>query len=324
MKIFPASLPALPSASRLGKVALLMGGWAAEREISLQSGRAVLTALQTAGVDTVAIDVNQNIVNVLQEHAFDRAFNVLHGRGGEDGTIQSILEVQKIPYTGSGVLASAICMDKYRSKLIWRALGLPTPDFMLLDDESDCEQALGELGLPLIVKPIFEGSSIGIHKVEQASELLPAWQQAKQYGPVLAECWIDGQEYTVGILQGQALPLIRLETSRTFYDYQAKYVDNDTQYHCPCGLDESQETDVQALALQAFAALSAQGWGRVDFMLDSQQQPYLIEVNTVPGMTDHSLVPMAAEASGVDFVELVLRILATSLIDRSLGSAYDA
>lgn len=299
-----------------GKVALLMGGWSAERAVSLNSGNAVLDALRRQGVDVTPIDVDCDVFNVLQNGNFDRVFNMLHGRGGEDGVIQSILEVMGLPYTGSGVLGSAVAMDKLRSKYLWRGLGLPTPDFVVLENAADCEKALERLGLPLIVKPVLEGSSIGISKVKQSNEMQPAWEQARKFGPVIAEKWITGGEYTVGILGEQILPLIRLETSREFYDYEAKYVGNQTRYHCPCGLSAQLEQSLQQLARQAFTALGAEGWGRVDFMLDAAQQPWLIEANTVPGMTDHSLVPMAAKAAGISFDELVLRILSTSIPER--------
>lgn len=298
-----------------GKVALLMGGWSAERAVSLNSGNAVLEALRRLGVDVTPIDADRDVFNVLRQGNFDRVFNMLHGRGGEDGVIQALLELMELPYTGSGVLGSAVAMDKLRSKYLWKGLALSTPDFVILENAADCETALDRLGLPLIVKPILEGSSIGISKVKQADEMQPAWEQARRFGPVIAEKWITGGEYTAGILGGQVLPLIRLETPREFYDYEAKYLDNQTRYHCPCGLSSQLEESLQQLAQQAFAALGAGGWGRVDFMLDAAQQPWLIEANTVPGMTDHSLVPMAAKAAGIGFDELVLRILASSMTE---------
>lgn len=298
-----------------GRVALLMGGWSAERAVSLNSGNAVLEALRRLGVDVTPIDVDRDVVNVLRQGNFDRVFNMLHGRGGEDGVIQALLELMALPYTGSGVLGSAVAMDKLRSKYLWKGLALPTPDFVILEKAVDCETALDRLGLPLIVKPVLEGSSVGISKVKQANEMQPAWEQAQAFGPVIAEKWITGGEYTAGILGEQVLPLIRLETPREFYDYEAKYLDNQTRYHCPCGLSSQLEESLQQLARRAFAALGADGWGRVDFMLDAAQQPWLIEANTVPGMTDHSLVPMAAKAAGIGFDELVLRILATSMTE---------
>jgi len=304
----------LPPDSRdFGRVAVLLGGDSAEREISLRSGAAVLAALQRRGVEAQGIDAGRDVLQRLQEGAYDRAFIMLHGRGGEDGVIQGALERLGLPYTGSGVLGSALGMDKYRTKLIWRALGLPTPESVLLSHENDLQQA-DALGYPLIVKPSHEGSSIGMAKVSGASELAAAWQEASRYdAQVLAERWIVGGEYTASILGERALPLIRLETPRTFYDYEAKYQATTTLYHCPCGLAAAQEQALQTLSLRAFAAVGASGWGRVDLMLDQAGQPWLIEVNTAPGMTDHSLVPMAARQAGIDFDELVLRILAGTL-----------
>jgi D-alanine-D-alanine ligase len=299
--------------SDFGKVAVLMGGDSAEREISLRSGAAVLTALQQRGVDAHGIDVGADLLQRLTTSGFDRAFIILHGRGGEDGVIQGALERIGLPYTGSGVLGSALGMDKYRTKALWRGLDLPTPESVLIRDAADLEAA-GSLGFPLMIKPSREGSSIGMTKVEDTQQLQQAWETARRYdASVLAECWIIGREYTAALLQGEALPLIRLETPHTFYDYAAKYNADTTRYHCPCGLAPSQEAELQALSLQAFEAVGADGWGRVDLMLDEQQRPWLIEVNTVPGMTDHSLVPMSARAAGIEFDELVLRILATSL-----------
>lgn len=296
-----------------GRVAVLMGGWSAEREVSLRSGRAVLEALGAQGVDAHGIDVEADVLTVLQRGQFDRVFNILHGRGGEDGVIQGALETLGLPYTGSGVLGSALAMDKRRTKLCWLGAGLPTPVFRLLESEDDCLAALETLKLPLIVKPSLEGSSIGMAKVELADELVPAWRLARRYGEVIAERWIEGEEYTAGFVADQALPLIRLETPRQFYDYEAKYLSEDTRYHCPCGLDPDLESTLQALCQRAFNAIGGKGWGRVDFMLDEEGEPFLIEVNTVPGMTDHSLVPMAARVLGMDFRTLTWRILETSL-----------
>jgi D-alanine-D-alanine ligase len=295
-----------------GRVAVLMGGWSAEREVSLRSGRAVLEALTAAGVDAHGVDVEADVLTVLQRGQFDRVFNILHGRGGEDGVIQGALEVLGLPYTGSGVLGSALAMDKHRTKLCWLGAGLPTPASQLLGTEGDCLAALESIKLPLIVKPSLEGSSIGMAKVELADQLVPAWRLARRYGEVIAERWIEGEEYTAGFVAGEALPLIRLETPREFYDYEAKYLAEDTRYHCPCGLTPSVESELQSLCRQAFDAIGGEGWGRVDFLLDADRQPFLIEVNTVPGMTDHSLVPMAARAHGLDFNALTWRILETS------------
>lgn len=304
---------------KYGKVALLMGGLSAEREISLISGKAVLQGLQASGVDVTPIDVGADIAEVLARSGFDRIFNILHGGSGENGTIQALLDLYRIPYTGSGVLGCALAMDKLRSKWIWKGVGLAVPDYMELRSDKDCATAVRELGLPLMVKPVFEGSSVGISKVEHADDMLNAWKLASRYGAVIAEKFISGAEYTAGILAGEALPVIRLETPRAFYDYEAKYKDDKTRYHCPCGLPEAKEREIQQIALRAYAALGAGGWGRVDFMADREGRPWLIEANTVPGMTDHSLVPMAARAAGINFEELVLRILDTSLDKRGGG-----
>lgn len=299
--------------AEFGKVAVLMGGLSAEREISLKSGRAVLKALLARGIDAHGIDVDRRILEVLWQGAYDRVFIVLHGRGGEDGVIQGALETLDLPYTGSGVLASALAMDKLRTKYQWLGVGLPTPRFRVLEAGFDPQAVAAELGLPLAVKPANEGSSIGVSRVTDTAQLRTAWEQAARcHSPVLAEPWIMGKEYTGTLLQGEALPLIRLETPRTFYDFEAKYQTNDTHYHCPCGLDTVREAKLRALIEKAFDAVGGYGWGRVDFVVDEVGQPWLLEVNTVPGMTDHSLVPMAARAVGMDFEELVWRILETS------------
>ena len=296
-----------------GKVAVLMGGWSAEREISLLSGQAVLQALQESGVDAHAVDVGHGIAAELAGADYSRALIMLHGRGGEDGAMQGLLEVMGLPYTGSGILGSALAMDKLRCKQVWAAEGFPTPAFMVLANEQDCEQALAQLGLPLIIKPAQEGSSIGMSKVETAAEMLPAFTTARQcQGTVIAEKWVTGAEYTAAILNHRVLPMIRLETDRKFYDYVAKYESNDTRYICPCGLEAATEQELGALMLNAFDAIDASGWGRVDFMLDSDGKPWLIEANTVPGMTSHSLVPMAAKQDGIDFNQLVIEILRSS------------
>jgi len=298
--------------SGYGKVAVLMGGDSAEREVSLRSGAAVLAALQRRGVDAHGLDAGADVLRRLDSEGFDRAFIILHGRGGEDGVIQGALERLGMPYTGSGVLGSALGMDKYRTKALWRGLELPTPASVLINDGDDLAAA-DRLGYPLMIKPSREGSSIGMAKVDNREQLQQAWEAARRYDAlVLAECWIVGREFTASILQGEALPLIRLETPHQFYDYEAKYHADTTRYHCPCGLPASQEAELQRLCVQAFEAVDARGWGRVDLMLDEAERPWLIEVNTVPGMTDHSLVPMAAKAAGIDFDELVMRILATS------------
>lgn len=295
-----------------GKVAVLMGGQSAEREISLQSGRAVLAALLRRGVDAHEVDAGPDVLQLLDEDGFERAFIMLHGRGGEDGVIQGALDRVGLPYTGSGVLGSALGMDKYRTKLLWRGAGLPTPEFVLMTQDGHLKDA-AEMGFPLMIKPAHEGSSIGMSKVTDREELKTAWHDARVYdGDVLAERWIEGEEYTAAILGDRVLPLIRLETPRTFYDYEAKYQADSTRYHCPCGLDLQREEILQALALRAFEAVGASGWGRVDLMLDAASQAWLIEINTVPGMTDHSLVPMAAKQAGIEFDELVMRILLSS------------
>ena len=306
------------TAKDFGRVAVLMGGMSAEREISLISGRAVLEGLSSRGVDAVGVDVQgSGVLAQLTDGGFDRVFIVLHGRGGEDGVIQGALELLGLPYTGSGVMGSAIGMDKFRTKLVWQGMGLPTPGFVVLRCEDDLKTAQ-ELGFPLMVKPAHEGSSIGLTRADSAAALRDAWATAREYdGDVLAERWITGAEYTVGILGDEALPVIRLETPHEFYDYDAKYFADDTRYLIPCGLDSEREAAVQALALKAFAAVGARGWGRVDLMLDDEGRYWLIEINTVPGMTGHSLVPMAAKARGIEFAELVWRILAQTLEGRA-------
>lgn len=298
---------------RFGKVAVLMGGLSAERDISLLTGNAVLDALQRGGVDAHGIDVGHDIAEKLAGQDFDRVFIALHGRGGEDGTMQGMLETIGLPYTGSRVLGSALAMDKLRCKQLWKATGLPTPAWKTLQAVSDLA-AVNELAYPVMIKPAHEGSSIGMSKVDAATNLEAAWQKASDYDDsVIAEQFITGAEYTVAILNGRALPAIKLETDNVFYDYDAKYISNDTRYLCPCGLDEQAEQALQELALEAFRVVGASGWGRVDLMRDTAGKAWLIEVNTVPGMTSHSLVPMAAKAAGISFDELVLNILATSL-----------
>ncbi|MBK1672553.1 D-alanine--D-alanine ligase [Ectothiorhodospira shaposhnikovii] len=298
-----------------GRVAVLMGGGSAEREVSLRSGQAVLRALLSSGVDAHGIDVGRDVLEILACGDYDRAFIILHGRGGEDGVIQGALELLGIPYTGTGVAGSAVGMNKLMSKRLWRGAGLPTPDYRVLESGFDPVAVVEALGLPLIVKPALEGSSIGMSRVNRVEDLPAAFEVAAACGgPVFAERWITGREFTAAILDGEPLPLIRLETPRSFYDYEAKYAAGDTRYHCPCGLDPEAEAAVQALALAAFEGVSGRGWGRVDLMMDAGGKAWVIEVNTVPGMTDHSLVPMAARVAGLDFQALVMKILATSLI----------
>ncbi len=306
----------------LGKVAVLMGGWSAERTISLNSGQAVLDALLHGGVDAHGIDVQrETFLTELAQGQFARAFVILHGPGGEDGVMQGALEVLGLPYTGSGVMASALAMDKLRSKQLLEGAGIPTPSYLVLEDDFDADYVAATLGLPLMVKPALEGSSIGMSKVDEIEELSTAQQQAARFkGKVLAERWIEGREYTVAILGDTPLPVICLETPRDFYDYEAKYQANDTRYLCPCGLADEEEHRLQRLALAAFQALGAEGWGRVDIMCTQDGTPFVIELNTVPGMTDHSLVPMAARAAGINFDQLVLRILTQTLHLKQEGS----
>ena len=310
----PAGLRRISAAADFGRVAVLYGGTSSEREISLRSGAAVLAALQRRGVDAQGFDPAERPLAELAG-AYARAWIVLHGPGGEDGSLQGALEFLGVPYTGSGVTGSAIGMDKLRTKRMAAAVGIPTPDFIVLRTEADLGLALQRLGLPMIVKPASQGSSVGMSRVTQASELPAAWRAATQHEPVaFAEPWITGAEYTVSMLQGQALPAIRIEAAGGFYDYEAKYFRNDTRYLCPCGLAPQAEQQLAKLSLAAFEVCGAEGWGRADFMMSGGGQPLLLEINTVPGMTDHSLVPMAARAAGIDFDELVWRVLETSLV----------
>jgi D-alanine-D-alanine ligase len=292
------------------RVAVLLGGKSAEREVSLNSGALVLAALRARGVDAHAFDPAEKGLEVLIAGRYERAFIALHGRFGEDGTLQGALEWLGLRYTGSGVLGSALAMDKLRAKRLWMAEGLPTPPFEILDAKSDFRATAKRLGLPLMVKPVNEGSSIGMSKVRAAGGLEEAYALAVNYDrAVIAEKFVEGTELTAGILGDEALPLIKLETPRDFYDYQAKYVADDTRYLIPCGLPAAKERQIQQLCLRAFRALACSGWGRVDLMLDSAGEPWLLEVNTVPGMTDHSLVPMAARAAGLSYEDLCIRIL---------------
>lgn len=303
-----------------GKVAVMMGGSAAEREVSLRSGQAVYQALKNQGIDAVAIDVTDSPIQALVDLKVDRVFNIIHGRGGEDGVLQAVLEVLGLPYTGSGVMASALSMDKLRTKLCWQGMGLVTPKWFVMQSEQDLDQCIAQLGFPVIVKPAQEGSSIGMSKANNREELVAALQLALQYHcDVYAEQWVQGSEYTVGVLSDEALPVIRLQTPNEFYDFDAKYRANTTQYHCPCGLSPEREQQLQDLAVKACRGLNVKGWARVDVFIDSNDCSQLIEVNTVPGMTDHSLVPMAAKAAGIDFNELVWRILETSLANTHAG-----
>jgi len=297
-------------AAQFGKVAVLLGGRSAEREVSLKSGGMVLKALRSRGVDAHPFDPSEQGFEVLVREQFKRAFIALHGRFGEDGTVQGILEWLGIPYTGSGVLASALAMDKLRTKRIWAAEKLPTPQYELLGKDTNFRIAARRLGLPIMVKPASEGSSIGMSKVRAAAKLEEAYRAAARYDRVvIAEQFIDGMELTCGILASEALPLIKLETPRDFYDYEAKYLADDTRYILPSGLPAKQERALKALCLAAFRSLGCEGWGRVDLMLNRRGRPFLLEVNTSPGMTDHSLVPMAARAVGLSYEDLCLKIL---------------
>ena len=294
-----------------GKVAVLMGGRSAEREISLMSGEGVCRALRARQVDAHAFDPAKRDLAELRHEGFARCFIALHGRGGEDGTIQGALEHMGIPYTGSGVLGSALALDKWRSKMVWMAGGLPTPRYRILGERDDWDAVARDLGLPLIVKPANEGSTLGLTKVTAVSQLPAAYTlAARQYRDIaLAESFVDGPEYTVSILGDAALPLIRIEAPQGNYDYQHKYFSDETKYVCPCGLPPATETSLQALSLEAFRLLGCSGWGRADLMLDAAGHPWLLEVNTSPGMTGHSLVPMAARAVGLDYEDLCVRIL---------------
>lgn len=302
---------------QFGKVAVLMGGKSAEREVSLKSGAAVLAALQRQKIAAEAVDVGKESLSPLLANEYDRCFVILHGRGGEDGTMQGLLELVGLPYTGSGVMASALGMDKWRSKLLWRAAGLPVPEWEILRETSDFTAVEERLGLPLFVKPANEGSSVGISKVTRAGELESAYRKAVEHDSlVLAEQFIGAGEYTVAILGNEPLPVVKIEPKGEFYDYEAKYLSDETLYQCPCGLSEEKEREVQQLALKAFDVLGCRGWGRIDILLDDTGEAYLLEANTLPGMTDHSLVPMAAKAAGIGFDDLVWRILESSVAVR--------
>ncbi|MFN0299106.1 MAG: D-alanine--D-alanine ligase [Burkholderiales bacterium] len=306
---------------KFGKVGVLLGGRSAERDVSLKSGSMVLAALLKRGVDAYPFDPNDRGLQHLIKEKFDRVFIALHGRFGEDGTIQGALELLGIPYTGSGVMASALAMDKWRTKLLWQAAGVPTPRYELLQANTDLQSVVERLGLPIMVKPANEGSSIGMSKVRRAADLSAAFALASRFDPlVIAERFIDGMELTAGVLGSVALPVIRLETPRDFYDYDAKYVANDTRYILPCGLAPEHERTIQDQVLRAFNVLGCHGWGRVDLMLNQAGEPFFLEVNTSPGMTDHSLVPMAARHAGISFEDLCLRILELATLSTSAKS----
>ncbi|MDX1508936.1 MAG: D-alanine--D-alanine ligase [Woeseiaceae bacterium] len=307
--------------ARFGRVAVMLGGDSSEREVSLDTGKAVLAALQSRGVDARAWDPVEKPLATIAEAGIDRVWIALHGPGGEDGAVQGALEWLRIPYTGSGVAGSALAMDKVRSKHLFRAAGLPTPAYKVIRDRTHGVIALEELGLPLFIKPAGQGSSVGMSKVLEADDLNDAVDLALSFGDVaLAEQCMSGAEITVGVLQDEALPSIRIETPRVFYDYRAKYESDRTQYHCPGTSSDTEEARYRGLALRAFRELGCSGWGRVDFMTDDAGEPQLIEVNTVPGMTSHSLVPMAAKQAGIDFPELCWRILETSFGEMDLAT----
>ena len=300
-----------------GRVALLMGGWSAEREVSLWSGQGVYAALQRRGVDVTVIDADREAILNLHTQGYDRVFSVLHGTGGEDGTVQAVLDLHGIPYPGCGVLASALAMDKLRTKRIWRAEGLPTPDYRVLHNAADAEAAAAEFGYPLIIKPSADGSSVGVSKVKTPAQIAEAFALARGSEPtpraVMAERFVPAGEYTCAILDGEPLPIIQIVPASEFYDYHAKYISDDTRYHCPADLPPALSAELQTLCARAFELIGGRGWGRVDFMLDHAQRPWLLEVNTLPGMTSHSLVPMAARAVGIDYDALCWAILETTL-----------
>ncbi len=298
---------------KYGRVGVLYGGTSAEREISLVSGRAVIASLERSGVDLVPIDVGNDLLQKLPGLALNRVLIMLHGPGGEDGSLQGALQLLNLPYTGSGVFASALAMDKLHTKLFWRGVGLSTAPFAVLDKNTDWQGVLQQLGGTVMVKPSHEGSSLGMTRADSAEALEAAWLEAAALdSSVIAEQWISGAEYTVAVMNGEVLPPIKLETDHSFYDFNAKYIANDTRYLCPCGLETDAETALRALAWEAFSSLGCSGWGRVDVMANPAGELFLLEVNTVPGMTDHSLVPMAARAAGYSFDQLVLKILDTS------------
>jgi len=307
-------------AAEFGRVAVLMGGRSAERSISLESGQKVLNSLLEQGIDAHRIDVDINVSKHLRDGKFDRAFIILHGRGGEDGEIQGVLQSLDIPFTGSDITASVLSMNKLISKQVWVEHGLSTAKFVQVTVKSNCNSVIKSVGLPLIIKPVNEGSSIGMTKVSSADELEQAIRLATQFdAEVIAEQWIEGEEYTVAVLNNQLLPTIQLKTPHDFYDFEAKYESNTTEYLCPCDLSKEAETECENLALEAFIALRMTGWGRIDFMRDNNGQFYLLEANSIPGMTVHSLVPMAAKQAGISFEQLVWQILESSMEVKANG-----
>jgi len=305
---------AIPDVAQFGKVAVVMGGWSAERDVSLMSGQQVFEALVSAGVDAHAVDAGRDIASVLATGGFSRAFLILHGRGGEDGLVQAALELAGVTYTGTGVLGSALAMDKFRSKTMCRANGIPTAEAFLVTSASDAEVTAKKIGLPVVIKPTLEGSSIGVSMVNGSQSIEPAYLEAAKYGPVMVERRLMGREVTAAIVGDQALPLVSMKGAGEFYDYDAKYISDDTEYQCPAELNDELTEQIQQYALSAFQLLNCSGWGRVDFMLDESDNPYFIECNTAPGMTSHSLVPIAALECGVSFESLCMHILSETLL----------
>jgi len=308
------------SPSRFGKVAVVMGGWSAERDVSLMSGQQVFEALVSAGVDAHAMDAGRDVASVLVTGGFNRAFLILHGRGGEDGHVQGALELAGVPYTGSGVLGSALAMDKFRSKTVCRDHGVPTADAHMVNSLKEAQTVAADIGLPVVIKPTLEGSSIGVSMVNGTQSIAPAYAEAAQHGPVMVERKLLGREITAGILGDQCLPLVSMQGAGEFYDYEAKYISNDTQYQCPAEIGAELTAQIQQYAMQAFKALDCSGWGRVDFMLDENNQPYFIECNTAPGMTSHSLLPIAAKQSGLSYEALCMQILVDTLSAEELAA----
>jgi len=312
--------PNRKSSDQFGKVAVVMGGWSAEREVSLMSGQCVLEGLIAAGIDAHGVDADKNLIAELTAREFDRVYLVLHGRGGEDGHVQGALELAGLPYTGSGVMASALCMDKYRAKLLAASAGVPTPQAKLVTSLEEANQAVAAIGLPVVIKPTEEGSSIGVSLVHSANQVPVAFEEAAKYGAVLVEQMMTGMEVTAAIVDGAALPLVSMKAENEFYDYHAKYFAEDTRYDCPPKLDADTQALIQQQALNVFNALGCRHWGRVDFMLDADGVPHFIECNTTPGMTTHSLVPMAANEAGMTFSDLVCTILSATLSEARVSS----
>lgn len=311
---------ALISPSRFGKVAVVMGGWSAERDVSLMSGQQVFEALVSQGIDAHAMDAGRDVASVLVSGGFNRAFLILHGRGGEDGHVQGALELAGVPYTGSGVLGSALAMDKFRSKTVCRDIGVPTADARMVSSLKQAQTAANEIGLPVVIKPTLEGSSIGVSMVNGTQSIAAAYADAEKHGPVMVERRLMGREVTAAILGDQCLPLVSMKGAGEFYDYEAKYFADDTEYQCPADLDAKLSTQIQQYAIQAFKALDCSGWGRVDFMLDEDDNPYFVECNTAPGMTSHSLLPMAAKQSGISYEALCMKILFETLTAEELAA----